>query len=166
MANQIKIERHLSSDPGFFENILPIINKFEKEFFDGAAAPDMDDTVWFLIRSRGVIAYAGMKLVFDETEYQNSETSNIDNRGFFCRAATKEKYRGAGLQKLLIQARLDYLAGLEGDWSAVSYTMPHNYRSSNALISKGFKTYWPCFPEDIADEDVIYWEKPLYEQSR
>lgn len=73
---------------------------------------------------------------------------------FLSRAGVARAYRGKGLQKRLIRARV--AAGRKaGATMIVTYTLPHNAASSNNLIACGFRTYNPF--SAYGGGDAIYW---------
>lgn len=77
---------------------------------------------------------------------------------YFNDAGVLREYRGKGLQKRLIRARLR-AAKKAGFWAAYTYTAPSNPASSQNLIRCGFRPYWPKNP--YAGEGWCYWWRKL-----
>lgn len=83
----------------------------------------------------------------------------VEGAWFLGRAGILPEHQGQGLQKSLIQIRLDYLKAI-GVTEAVTYTSNDNYPSANSLISMGFKL--TEFPEKFKDNDgFLYWRKHI-----
>ena len=75
---------------------------------------------------------------------------------YFDRAGVAPLARGRGLQRRLIRARLGW-ARSEGATHAVTYTAPHNIKSSNNLIRCGFRMYSPRKPWAGVPGASLYW---------
>ncbi len=71
----------------------------------------------------------------------------------FNRAWVHPNYRGKGIQKRLIQARLK--AGKLNSHTVVTYVTMDNPASANSLIKKGFKIFIPSY--QYAGSDKIYF---------
>jgi ribosomal protein S18 acetylase RimI-like enzyme len=105
---------------------------------------------WFVYDAHGEIAaYAGLR-----------ECTQTCNRGlgYLCRAGVLKKYRGNGLQKELINARVRYAKKL-GLRQAVTYVAPSNLASANSLVSCGFRLYSPEYR--WGGKDCFYLRKIL-----
>lgn len=123
-----------------------IIAALDRVCFPTSEAPKFDDgTIWLLARDgMQPLGYAGLKVYEPGSAYLN-------------RAGVLPQYRGKGLQKKLVKARLR-LAKKLGVETVVTYTMSHNHASSNTLISCGFRLYEPKFPW-VGTEEVLYWKR-------
>lgn len=77
---------------------------------------------------------------------------------FLCNAGVQKEARKKGLQKRLIRARCNW-ARRNGYTYARTYTVTENVASSRALISCGFRPYWPCVR--WVGDSVIYWQRKL-----
>lgn len=77
--------------------------------------------------------------------------------GYMCRAGVLEQYRGNGIQKRLINVRVQQARKLGWNWLITDTT--ENTASSNSLISRGFKLYNPTEP--WAHKHSLYWRKQL-----
>jgi GNAT superfamily N-acetyltransferase len=77
--------------------------------------------------------------------------------GWYLRAAgTLPEYRGQGLQRRLVRARLAY-ARRSGAPHVLTFTLPQNAASMRSLISCGFKPHRPT--ELYAGPGWVYWRK-------
>lgn len=101
---------------------------------------------WIVWDGKIPVGYAGM-----------AQSKQWNNCGYFCRAGIIPEYRGRGLQKRLIHARLRFARSL--GWEAVVTDTRQNPASANSLISCGFTTYIPRNPWGFSD--CIYWRKWL-----
>lgn len=77
--------------------------------------------------------------------------------GYLCRAGVLPEYRGQGLQKRLIQARLAKAKRL--GWFYCITDTRRNPASANSLISSGFRMYTPRNPWSF--NDALYWRIKL-----
>lgn len=75
----------------------------------------------------------------------------------FVRAWVHKSYRGHGLHRKMIEARLR--SAKESCRVAITYTTTDNYPSANNLIKHGFRLYGPAFA--YAGKDVLYFKKTL-----
>ena len=75
--------------------------------------------------------------------------------GYLCRSGVAVRDRGHGLQKRLIQVRINQARRLGWNWLITDTTS--NPASANSLISKGFKLYEPAKP--WAFKNSLYWRK-------
>lgn len=103
---------------------------------------------WFVAFEKrlGAVGFSGMVL-----------SSQFTDCVYLCRAGVLPYHRGRGLQKRLIQARLNKARKMGMNW-AVTDTYD-NPASSNSLISAGFKLYDPSRPWGM--EGALYWRKKL-----
>ena len=84
---------------------------------------------WWLVEWEGTpIAYGGIKLIPKE------------KRGLLVRAGVLHNFRGAGLQKRLIRARIRH-AKRNGFPRVTTYVHVGNHASMRSLISCGFRPY-------------------------
>jgi GNAT superfamily N-acetyltransferase len=79
------------------------------------------------------------------------------NVGYLCRAGVASSFRGQGLQKRLIRARIRQAKALNWDWLITdTYNNP---ASANSLIATGFKMYDPLRPWGA--NGTLYWRLKL-----
>lgn len=81
------------------------------------------------------------------------------NAGYMCRAGVLRHYQGRGLQKRLIQVRINKARKLGWEWLLTDTT--DNPASSNSLISMGFKLYEPTVPWGF--KNSLYWRLNVLE---
>ena len=104
---------------------------------------DWSECIWWIGFHKGTpVAYCGMK-VFEGTVYM-------------CRAGVIESAQGNGIQKKLINKRLEYAKSLGIDL-AITYTSHDNAASMNSLIKCGFRPYTPQWAWD--GDEFVYWRK-------
>ena len=77
---------------------------------------------------------------------------------YLCRAGVLPDYRGQGIQKRLIRARLAKARAL-GNTHAITDCTTENPASAKSLIKAGFRPYWPKAPWGLPHS--IYWIKKL-----
>jgi GNAT superfamily N-acetyltransferase len=82
-----------------------------------------------------------------------TRSSRWFNAGYMCRAGVLDTYQGNGLQKRLIQCRINKARALNWEWLLTDTT--DNPASSNSLISRGFKLYEPTVPWGF--KNSLYW---------
>lgn len=102
--------------------------------------------VWIVAKSGKQFAgFGGIRFLYDDVWY-------------LCRAGVLPDFQGQGLQKRLIQARIDaaicYNAKL-----VITDCTSDNYGSANSLIGAGFKMFKPCY--NWALPNSLYWRKDL-----
>jgi len=78
---------------------------------------------------------------------------------YLCRAGVVPEFRGQGLQRRLIQARIRKARSL-GFTSLVSDTVPNNPVSNNNLIACGFRMFTTAKPW-CGEDGACYWIKPI-----
>ena len=106
--------------------------------------------VWWLLKEgRKLVGYCGMR---------TSDHPGNEGLWFLSRVGVLPEYRGRGLQKRMIQARVRYARTRRAEL-IVTYTAVWNVASSNSLIACGFKLYEP-YTKWVGD-DVNYWRKLL-----
>ena len=88
-----------------------------------------------------------------------SRSSQWINAGYMCRAGVLPAYQGHGLQKRLIQARINKARSLNWEWLVTDTTQ--NPASSNSLISMGFKLYEPTVAWGY--KNSLYWRLNVLE---
>jgi GNAT superfamily N-acetyltransferase len=113
---------------------------------DASSVWELDGTYWAAFDGPRIVGYGG---------YIKSQ--RWLDCVYFCDAAVRPEYRGHGLQKRLIRARLAG-AKREGFWGSHTYTSVENPASSRSLIRCGFKPYWPKNPWA---GDMCYWWRKL-----
>jgi GNAT superfamily N-acetyltransferase len=82
--------------------------------------------------------------------------------GYLSRAGVLPKFRGCGLQKLMIRRRVIY-ARAQG-WLVVITDTHDNPASGNSLIACGFRLYEP--EAKWAFDTSLYWRKLLLSRTR
>lgn len=104
--------------------------------------------VWFIAYSEGgePAAFAGL---VQSTQWWDT--------AYLCRAGVISKYRGFGLQKRMIKARIRAAKTMGFNW-LISDTSD-NAPSANSLISAGFRMYDPSKP--YALNNSLYWRLKL-----
>lgn len=80
------------------------------------------------------------------------------DRGYLSAAGVHLSYRGLGLQKRLIRARVAYARKI-GLLMLVTDTIPWNPASNNSLIACGFRSFSPTYTWKHAG--ACYWRKFL-----
>jgi GNAT superfamily N-acetyltransferase len=85
------------------------------------------------------------------------QSSKTPQAVYLARAGTLEAFRGRGLQKKLIKARLKFAYDL-GMTQAISDTTD-NVASANALIANGFKLFEPEEPWGL--QNTLYWRRSI-----
>ena len=83
-----------------------------------------------------------------------------ENKGFaiLTRCGVRRKYRGNGLQKQLIRARIR-MARRHGFRELLAYVLGNNLASANSLIACGFRLYTPA--EFWAGKKALYFRLVL-----
>ena len=116
-------------------------------------APALTDNggAWWIAYSKGVPAGFGAI----------KQSSNSAEGGYLSRAGVLPNFRGCGLQKKLINRRLDY-AQKQG-WHWVVTDTNDNPASGNSLISCGFRMFKPDLK--WAFSHSCYWKKFLLPKS-
>lgn len=104
--------------------------------------------VWFIAYAENgdPAAYAGLV-----------QSTQWGDTAYLCRAGVLYKYRGKGLQKRLIKARIRAAKIMGFNW-LISDTSD-NPPSANSLISAGFRMYDPSKP--YALNNSLYWRLKL-----
>lgn len=107
---------------------------------------------WGVFDGRALVGYAGAK-VFDRCGERGAVLT---------RSGVVPRYRGRGLQRRLIRARLRW-AREEACPEAWTYTHFKNTSSANNLIRTGFTLWRPAHWGGIrtADPRWLYWRKVL-----
>lgn len=98
---------------------------------------------WVMLDQREIVAYCG----------------SIYSRGIciYNRAWVKKDYRGRGIQRKMIKARLK--AASYNCHIAITYTTLDNFPSANNLIECGFRLYIPEYM--YGGKDKLYFQKLL-----
>lgn len=102
---------------------------------------------WIVYHDGQAIGFAGL--------YPSKQFSQTV---YLCRAGIAEEFRGHGLQKRLIKARIKKARNLGTEW-AVTDTY-ENPESGNSLIRCGFRLYQPSRPWGA--DGVNYWRLCLW----
>lgn len=144
-GNNYRIYKANTSDKLIQQTIIEV----DEEAFGGTAgkkaSPELGD--WWIVVDNGcVVGYAGI-----------CPSWQWENAGYLCRAGVLASHRGQGLQRKLIQKRINWAKKLGWKWVVTDTT--ENMHSSNNLIACGFKLYQPKNP--WAYEHSLYWIKEL-----
>ena len=119
------------------ENLHPDIEKvileLDRRCFptDGAVETDDDSYWWVVWDSEKPVAFGGMR----PCQHKANE-----GMAAFTRCGVARDYRGQGIQKRLIKARVAHARRL-GLKQVVTYVKNWNLASANSLIGCGFKLY-------------------------
>ena len=117
--------------------------------FPGDPKPRWTLNNWWVLWADGVEAgYGAMRFV---EAYDGAAA-------YMTRVGILPRFRGRGLQKWLVRARVRYAKSV-GVARVVTYTICENHPSSNNLIKCGFRVYQPKI--QWAGRNVIYWERKL-----
>lgn len=101
---------------------------------------------WVAFEGKTAAAFAGIQ-----------QAASDPAAGYLCRAGVLPEWRGAGLQKRLIQKRVAF-ARARG-WTEVITDTNLNPASANSLIACGFRMYSPSAPWSFAT--ACYWRKSI-----
>jgi GNAT superfamily N-acetyltransferase len=119
--------------------------------FEGSPLPQPSSVWWVAVAAGEIVGFASARLLEDSNALLNS-------------AGVLRSWRGQGIQKRLIRARVRW-AQRAGARRAVTYTMPHNAPSANSLIRCGFRHFTPAVPWfrccGQCEESVVYWAREL-----
>jgi len=146
-APKFKLERVDANDP----QTWAILVQMDHDCFNNNAPPLTDNTgEWW-------IAYAGE----EPAGFAAIRPAGSDpKRGaYLSRSGVLPRFRGCGLQKVMIRRRLAWAKR-----AAFSYVITDtmgNPASANSLIACGFRMYTP--PYKWSFEDACYWRKFLVE---
>lgn len=108
--------------------------KLDRVLFDGDARIKWKKCWVWIVRDNGVPVGYGA--------FRACEAKCNEGLAIFTRSGVLEKYRGRGIQKRLIRARLRLAKKLGFD-QVVAYVADWNCASSNSLVRCGFKLYRP-----------------------
>jgi RimJ/RimL family protein N-acetyltransferase len=98
---------------------------------------------WVIVDDNNIIAYCGCLY---------SQKICI-----FVRAWVYKEYRGLGIQKRMIKARIKYAKKI--CTTVITYTSTNNIISANNLLKNGFLLYNPMYK--YSGSDVLYFKKDL-----
>lgn len=127
--------------------IKTILNKIDKQLFDGSPLALKEGSYWWLAYcGKEVVGFAGL------TYYPHLSSA------FLSRVGVLAEYRGLGLQRKFIRVR-ERQAVKDGYLRVVSYTSYDNVASANNLIRCGYKLYIPKFYWGV--RNALYLEKTL-----
>jgi L-amino acid N-acyltransferase YncA len=107
---------------------------------------DLPNRLWFVLFEKEWLGFGGYRKIDNE-------------RIYFGPTMIREKYRGLGLQRKLIRARLR-AAKKEGYKEAISSIYSYNYTSGNNLLSEGFRlckipAYYDTEPDEVWFKKVL-----------
>lgn len=108
---------------------------------------DTSEGSWWVVCADGEpIAFAGMRTSRRWTDC-----------GYLCRSGVAPEWRGKGLQKQLIKARIAHAKRIGMRWLITDTT--DNPASSNSLIACGFRLYEPIDP--WGGKRTLYWRRKV-----
>jgi GNAT superfamily N-acetyltransferase len=125
---------------------LDEIIELDKAILDGAFWDhEKDEAFWVAMCGEQIVAYAAARA-----------SRYFPGEAYLSRAGVVPEFRGHGLQKRLIRARLAWArrAGLK---AAYTYTL-RNPASANSLIACGFRSFYPGPRYDV---DRQWWRRKL-----
>lgn len=129
---------------------LDLIGELDTQAFEDCYLSEAElarNTWWVVQHPDGYpVAYAGARVCATDASLV-----------FMSRCSVMEDWRGLGLQRRLIQARLRWARQQPGVHAVITYTSPDNAGSMRNLIRAGFRPYeaeW-CGPH------MVYWRKVL-----
>jgi len=128
--------------------VKALILRLQKETLPYDSPYDPIKGVWFIAYSESgdPAGYAG---VVQSTQWGDT--------AYLCRAGVLYRYRGNGLQKRLIKARIRAAKTMGFNW-LISDTSD-NAPSANSLIAAGFRMYDPSKPYALSNS--LYWRLKL-----
>ncbi len=85
---------------------------------------------------------------------------NSDSSGFLASSGVIPEYRGLGIQRKLIRARVRKAQRLNLH-RVMSYTSNYKLYSANNLIREGFTLYEPDYSEELGGRSWLFFEKAL-----
>lgn len=127
------------------------LRRFRDTLFPADDPVDVTHGLWWVVEDtrEGLLAgFAGLHL-----KHQGDALT-----GYLCLAGVLPEYRGQGLQRRLIHARLRKARHL-GLVRVVTDTIPGNPASINSLIACGFRAFTPEVPWKV--DGAAYWERKL-----
>jgi RimJ/RimL family protein N-acetyltransferase len=143
MAERFKIRLVDASD----EYIRDTLSEMHDEVFeDTAPIPNFEVGDWWLASNgRELVGLCGI-----------TPSTYLPDTGYLKRAAVRQGYRGHGLQRRMIAARMRHASRL-GYHTVFTDTAVFNVRSSTNLFKAGFELFRP---DPIWNgEDFLYWRK-------
>lgn len=125
-----------------------LIMRMQKETLPSDTPYEPAKGVWFIAYAENgePAGYAGL---VQSTQWWDT--------AYLCRAGVLYKYRGNGLQKRLIKARIRAAKTMGFNWLITDTS--DNAPSANSLISAGFRMYDPSKP--YALNSSLYWRLKL-----
>lgn len=126
-----------------------LITRLDKEIFPDDHPVEVD-CFWWIVVDAKTNKPAGFGGSYHTTNYSGVKKCILH------RAGVLEKYRGNGLQRNLIKARVRH-AKKEGCSEVITYTSKYNTSSANNLIKCGFLLYRPTYRWGWATAN--YWRK-------
>jgi N-acetylglutamate synthase-like GNAT family acetyltransferase len=131
-----------------------LINELQKKLIDSGELPKIaiEEREWWVAwenETKKPVGYAAIRPFKDH--------------GWFSICGVLEKHRGNGIQKRLIDARVNFAKkiGLE---TVYTYTLNRNHPSATSLIRRKFI---PCTPPEkhygawAGTRDILYWKRDL-----
>jgi GNAT superfamily N-acetyltransferase len=140
---KFRLRRVDATDPAVWAHIVAL----DAWCFTKESAPALSDNAgawWIAFVGKHEAGYCGVK-------------RTPSGNGYLCRAGVLARYRGGGLQKLMIRRRVAY-ARSQG-WPMVVTDTHDNAPSGNSLIACGFKLYDP--DKKWAFDTSLYWRRLL-----
>lgn len=132
--------------PGF--KFAHEIYEMQDHCFPGEATVQVDNTSdwWLAYVDDDIAGYASL-----------SPSTSREYAGYLSHCGVKQEYRGMGLQRKLIRARI--AQGKRYNWRTLVTDTTDNPKSANNLIACGFKLYTPKRP--WGQVHTNYWRMSL-----
>lgn len=124
----------------------------------GTEAAPSADTDWWALEMLGFVFSSSDLPVWELVGYAGGRVIPETGAYYLSRAMVLPEYRGRGLQKRLIRARVAHARRL-GCPRVVTYTNPVNVASNNSLIACGFKTASPW--DGDKNSLWVHWSRKL-----
>lgn len=134
-----------------YESYFKKVLELDRKCFYGDEPVALEGAFWWLgYNDMGkAVAFCGLR---------PCQTEVNDGYGYFIRAGVLRPYRGKGIQKRMIKARLR-MAKKVGLKTCVTYVKGFNHASANSLIKCGFKLYSP--QTKWGGKSALYFQKCL-----
>lgn len=143
----------VATPDNLLDDVAKTIVRLDEQCFPGDFRVGVNNTWWWIARDKKnrPIAYSGLRKCLQPYN---------KGYGYLCRAGVLPKFRGNGIQKTMIHARVKYAKFL-GLKAVVTYVAPDNLASANSLIGCGFKLYHPVYR--WGGKDCFYFRRVLEE---
>lgn len=127
--------------------VVSTLYRLQKLCLPGDRPMEVSDGFWWVAKVNGV--ECGFAALVPSSRWSDC--------GYMARAGVLPLYRGRGIQKKLILARVQKARRLGWRWLISDTT--DNPASSNSLISCGFKLYKPMNPWSF--KSALYWRRQI-----